>query len=242
MSTRIWSLGLFSSALLLADFTPIPRGVPPVGFTVVSGAEAAQVPLPDASPAFFHLTDPRPGGIFLCKGVDYGPQQRLSAAPMPQVDDLLRHPELAPAVSPLPRLLAAAVVRRVLAAARQPSPPGPRRRCPPNWMKPRCSTPPGGPPGRGQAQPPPGGQLNRGGHSHQPGPSPLGEACLAPLLEVASCYNTLEYDLAKGARGSRQDHLEAVLKELTGAEGVLVVNNSAPAVLLALNTLALARK
>ena len=39
---------------------------------------------------------------------------------LPQVDDLLRHPELAPAVSPLPRLLAAAVVRRVLAAARQP--------------------------------------------------------------------------------------------------------------------------
>ena len=37
----------------------------------------------------------------------------------PQVDDLLRHPELAPAVGPLPRLLAAAVVRRVLAAARR---------------------------------------------------------------------------------------------------------------------------
>ena len=34
---------------------------------------------------------------------------------LPQVDDLLRHPELAPAVAPLPRLLAAAVVRRVLA-------------------------------------------------------------------------------------------------------------------------------
>ena len=35
---------------------------------------------------------------------------------LPQVDDLLRHPELAPAVAPLPRSLAAAVVRRVLAA------------------------------------------------------------------------------------------------------------------------------
>ncbi len=34
---------------------------------------------------------------------------------LPQVDDLLRHPELAPAVGPLPRSLAAAVVRRVLA-------------------------------------------------------------------------------------------------------------------------------
>jgi len=70
------------------------------------------------------------------------------------------------------------------------------------------------------------------------GRSPLGEACLAQLLEVATCYNTLEYDLAKGARGSRQDHLEGLLKELTGADGVLVVNNNAAGVLLALNTLA----
>ena len=74
------------------------------------------------------------------------------------------------------------------------------------------------------------------------GRAPLGEACLAPLLEVASCYNTLEYDLARGARGSRQDHLEAVLQQLTGAEGVLVVNNNAAAVLLALNTLAVGRE
>jgi L-seryl-tRNA(Ser) seleniumtransferase len=74
------------------------------------------------------------------------------------------------------------------------------------------------------------------------GRSPLGEACLAPLLEVASRYNTLEYDLARGTRGSRQDHLEGVLQELTGAEGVLVVNNNAAAVLLALNTLAAGRE
>ena len=50
---------------------------------------------------------------------------------LPQVDDLLRHPELAPAIAPLPRLLAAAVVRRVLAARGRPSPPSPRRPCPP---------------------------------------------------------------------------------------------------------------
>ncbi len=38
---------------------------------------------------------------------------------LPQVDDLLRHPELAPAVGTLPRSLAAAVVRRTLAEARR---------------------------------------------------------------------------------------------------------------------------
>jgi L-seryl-tRNA(Ser) seleniumtransferase len=38
---------------------------------------------------------------------------------LPQVDDLLRHPELAPAIAPLPRTLAAATVRRVLADQRQ---------------------------------------------------------------------------------------------------------------------------
>jgi L-seryl-tRNA(Ser) seleniumtransferase len=70
------------------------------------------------------------------------------------------------------------------------------------------------------------------------GRSPLGDACLSQLLEVASRYNTLEYDLARGSRGSRQDHLEGLFKEITGAASVLVVNNNAAGVLLALNTLA----
>ena len=64
---------------------------------------------------------------------------------LPQVDDLLRHPELAPAVAPLPRLLAAAVVRRVLAAARQTITARPPEARPWNWMKPPCSTTSGRP-------------------------------------------------------------------------------------------------
>ncbi len=62
------------------------------------------------------------------------------------------------------------------------------------------------------------------------------------LLEEASAtlrgYNNLEYDLEKGERGSRHDHLTAKLRYLTGAEDVLVVNNNAAAVMLILRTFA----
>jgi len=158
---------------------------------------------------------------------------------LPQVDDLLRHPELAPAVDPLPRLLAAAVVRRILAEARRTINASPPEALPPqldetvllhNLREALCAA----------AKPMLRRVVNATGvviHTNL-GRSPLGAACLEQLLEVASRYNTLEYDLARGARGSRQDHLEGLLQELTGADGVLVVNNNAAAVLLALNTLA----
>ncbi len=158
---------------------------------------------------------------------------------LPQVDDLLRHPDLAPAVDPLPRLLAAAVVRRVLAATRQTVTAGPPEALPLeldeaallHHLREALLA---------AAKPMLRRVINFTGviiHTNL-GRSPLGDACLAALLEVASRYNTLEYDLARGARGSRQDHLEGLLKELTGADGVLVVNNCAAAVLLALNSLA----
>ena len=158
---------------------------------------------------------------------------------LPQVDDLLRHPELAPVIGPLPRLLAASVVRRVLAATRQrinaeiPEALAPRldekallqdlREALLAAAKPRLRR-----------------VVNATGvviHTNL-GRSPLGAAALAQIQAVAAHYSTLEYDLARGARGSRHDHLEGVVKELTGAGGVLVVNNNAAAVLLALNTLA----
>jgi L-seryl-tRNA(Ser) seleniumtransferase len=74
------------------------------------------------------------------------------------------------------------------------------------------------------------------------GRSLLPQAALEALVNAASHYTTLEYDLARGERGSRYVHCEKILKELTGAEAALVVNNNAAAVLLALNTLSFGKE
>jgi L-seryl-tRNA(Ser) seleniumtransferase len=70
------------------------------------------------------------------------------------------------------------------------------------------------------------------------GRAPLAAAALEQVAQAASGYSNLEYDLAAGARGSRQAHVAALLHRLTGAEAALVVNNNAAAVLLALAALA----
>jgi L-seryl-tRNA(Ser) seleniumtransferase len=74
------------------------------------------------------------------------------------------------------------------------------------------------------------------------GRAPLAEAALERAVEIGSGYSNLEYDLSAGGRGSRQDHVTATRRRLTGAEGALVVNNNAAAVLLALAALAEGRE
>jgi L-seryl-tRNA(Ser) seleniumtransferase len=74
------------------------------------------------------------------------------------------------------------------------------------------------------------------------GRAPLSEYALDRMREIGRGYSNLEYDLDAGARGSRQDHLATVLRDLTGAEAALVVNNNAAAVLLALAALAEGRE
>jgi L-seryl-tRNA(Ser) seleniumtransferase len=74
------------------------------------------------------------------------------------------------------------------------------------------------------------------------GRAPLAAEAIQRVLEVARGYSNLEYDLAEGVRGSRQDHVARILRRLTGAEAALVVNNNAAAVLLALAALAEGRE
>ncbi|MFL5616968.1 MAG: L-seryl-tRNA(Sec) selenium transferase [Gemmatimonadaceae bacterium] len=70
------------------------------------------------------------------------------------------------------------------------------------------------------------------------GRAPLADAALDAIATIAAGYSNLELDLGRGARGSRYVHCASLLRELTGAEDALVVNNCAAALVLALNTLA----
>lgn len=70
------------------------------------------------------------------------------------------------------------------------------------------------------------------------GRAPLAPAAVEQVAEVAAGYSNLEYDLADGRRGSRGAHVEDLLRQLSGAEAALAVNNNAAAVMLALAALA----
>ena len=73
------------------------------------------------------------------------------------------------------------------------------------------------------------------------GRAPLADSALDAMASVARGYANLEYDLEAGSRGSRYDHCTDLLRELTGAEGALVSNNGAAALVLALRTMAFGR-
>jgi L-seryl-tRNA(Ser) seleniumtransferase len=66
----------------------------------------------------------------------------------------------------------------------------------------------------------------------------LSERAVKHVLDTALHYSNLEYKLEEGERGSRHSHIEGLLKELTGAEAAMIVNNNAAAVYLILKALA----
>jgi L-seryl-tRNA(Ser) seleniumtransferase len=74
------------------------------------------------------------------------------------------------------------------------------------------------------------------------GRAPLSPSAFAAMERVSRGYSSLEFDLVAGQRGSRHEHVTALLQRLTGAEAALVVNNNASAVLLALASLATGRE
>ncbi|MHB8153329.1 MAG: L-seryl-tRNA(Sec) selenium transferase [Vulcanimicrobiaceae bacterium] len=74
------------------------------------------------------------------------------------------------------------------------------------------------------------------------GRAPLAGEALEEAMRIGTGYSNLEYDLAGGGRGSRYDRVSGVLRELTGAQAALVVNNCAAAVLLILDTFARGRE
>ena len=70
------------------------------------------------------------------------------------------------------------------------------------------------------------------------GRAPLSRTALEAITQASSGYSNLELDLESGRRGSRQSHLQSLLRQLTGAQAALAVNNNASALLLGLSALA----
>ncbi|HDH05009.1 MAG TPA: L-seryl-tRNA(Sec) selenium transferase, partial [Nitrospirae bacterium] len=70
------------------------------------------------------------------------------------------------------------------------------------------------------------------------GRSILSNRAIENVAATAGSYSNLEYEIPKGKRGKRYSHIKDIIKELTGAEDAIVVNNNAAAVLICLDTFA----
>ena len=66
------------------------------------------------------------------------------------------------------------------------------------------------------------------------GRAPLCADAVENVAKVSRSYSDLEYNVAKGARGSRHDLVGDLIAELTGAEDAMVVNNNAAATMIVL--------
>jgi L-seryl-tRNA(Ser) seleniumtransferase len=162
---------------------------------------------------------------------------------LPAVDELLRHPLIAEATGTFARPLVVRAVRNVLDRIRRAI------------LTDQASGPSAVPEGAALVQEILAEAERLAAHTLQQvvngtgiivhtnlGRSLLCQEALERLQLIGSGYSNLEYNLEIGSRGSRYVHAEELLREISGAEGALVVNNNAGAVLLVLNTLAQARE
>jgi L-seryl-tRNA(Ser) seleniumtransferase len=167
-------------------------------------------------------------------------QERM--ARLPKVDQVLARPEVAGLMPELPRSLVVAGVREVLDGLRNRLLAG--EDLPPAELEPANVAAAAAAAARRRARPSLRPVVNATGvvvHTNL-GRSLLAERALERLIALNRTYTNLEYDLDAGRRGSRYVHATALLRELTGAEAALVVNNNAAAVYLALQTLAAGRE
>jgi L-seryl-tRNA(Ser) seleniumtransferase len=74
------------------------------------------------------------------------------------------------------------------------------------------------------------------------GRAPLSERALRAMEAVSRGYSNLEFDLEAGERGSRHEHVRGLIRQTTGAEDGLVVNNNAAALLMVLQVFASGRE
>ena len=159
-------------------------------------------------------------------------------ARLPKVDQVLAQESLAASLEKLPRQIVLEAVRRVLESLRQrmlgPEPPAEEE------LSLKAVANKAAQEAQRLARPSLRRVVNATGvvvHTNL-GRSVLARPALERLLTLNRAYSNLEYDLEAGRRGSRYTHVAGLLKELTGAESSLVVNNNAAAVYLCLQTLA----
>lgn len=74
------------------------------------------------------------------------------------------------------------------------------------------------------------------------GRAPLGGQAAEDIARIARGYSNLEFDLDTGKRGQRSTHVRDILRFLTEAEDLVIVNNNAAGIVLTLSTLAAGRR
>ncbi len=155
---------------------------------------------------------------------------------LPSVDRLLRHPSVAPLIERCGRTMVTESIREVVAAVRIAVDAAAANE---EALVARIAAHVAA-----QAQPSLRRVFNLTGtvlHTNL-GRAPLPDDA-AEAVRVAAVHPlNLEFDLDTGERGDRDEHVERLLRQLTGAEAATVVNNNAAAVLLVLNTLAMRKE